>query len=324
MATKFTLELEITDKGTLKLVSTSADKTAKSLRKVSSATDKAAASTKKHAKGRNSFNRLEKGTAGITSNSTKAFSKQAQAIGGTLVPAYATLAANVFALSAAFLALSNAASLKQLELGLIAVGNVSGQNLPRVAQGLKAITGAAISTEAAMQSVALGISAGFRVDQLKDLTKVARGASLALGRDLEDALTRLVKGTAKLEPEILDELGILVRLDDAVDKYATQLGKASTQLTQFERRQAFLQETLTQGLDKFGALAKAIDPNPYNKLGAAFNDLSKAGFGFLNTFLVPVVKLLASSPTALTGALVLFGSTIIGKIVPALDTVILK
>ena len=48
-------------------------------------------------------------------------------------------------------------------------------------------------------------------------TRVARGASLALGRDLADALDRLTRGAIKLEPEILDELGIMVRLDDAVE-----------------------------------------------------------------------------------------------------------
>ena len=59
---------------------------------------------------------------------------------------------------------------------------------------------------------------------LFNLTVVAKGASVALGRDLNDAFDRLVRGAAKLEPEILDELGIMVRLDDAVRDYATELG----------------------------------------------------------------------------------------------------
>ena len=57
---------------------------------------------------------------------------------------------------------------------------------------------------------------------------------LALGRDLGDAFDRLVRGAAKLEPEILDELGIMVRLDDAVQQYATELGKSANELTSFE------------------------------------------------------------------------------------------
>ena len=47
-----------------------------------------------------------------------------------LVGAYATLAANVFALTAAFGALSRASALQQLEKALVATGNAAGANLP--------------------------------------------------------------------------------------------------------------------------------------------------------------------------------------------------
>ena len=43
-----------------------------------------------------------KGAARTSSNATKNFSKMAQGISGGLVPAYATLAAQVFAITAAF------------------------------------------------------------------------------------------------------------------------------------------------------------------------------------------------------------------------------
>ena len=55
-----------------------------------------------------------KGTGDATNNQTKAFSKMAQNMNGTLVPAYATVAANVFALTAAFGALKRAADLQIL------------------------------------------------------------------------------------------------------------------------------------------------------------------------------------------------------------------
>ena len=66
-----------------------------SLERITKSADKAAAATDKLNKKKNTYNRQEKGVAGITSNSTKAFSKQAQTVGGTLVPAYAVLASNV-------------------------------------------------------------------------------------------------------------------------------------------------------------------------------------------------------------------------------------
>jgi len=276
---------------------------------------------KKAGKGQDNYNKREKAIYQSGLSSAKGFSKMNQTIGGGssgLVGAYATLAANVFAATAAFNALSSAARFTQLEKGLNAVGAAAGRNLSFAAQKLVEVSGHAISTEQAMRSMALGISSGFSTDQMEGLTKVAKGASLALGRDMADAMDRLTRGAAKLEPEILDELGIMVRLDDATEEYATTLGKSADQLTQFERRQAFLNAILVQGESKFGQLAESIDPNPYDKLAASLDNLAKTGLNFLNKFITPLVQGLASSQGALIGTLLLFVSTIARQLVPGL------
>ena len=133
-----------------------------------------------------------------------------------------------------------------------------------------------------------------------------------------DAMDRLVRGTAKLEPEILDELGIMVRLDDAVRDYAAQLGVAKESMTQFQRRQAFLNASIEQGEKKFGDVADSIDTNPYDKLAATFADLTKSALSLVNTVLTPLITFLSSSPTALAGVLAAFGSTLIRTILPAI------
>lgn len=265
--------------------------------------------------------RAQQGVAQNTANSTKAFAKQAGTVRG-IVPIYATFAANVFAITAAFGALRRAAAVEQLTASLEKLGAVAGRNLPALAQDLRDITDSAISTEQALRATSVAVSAGFSSSQLKELTKVAKGASLALGRDLGDALDRLVRGTAKLEPEILDELGIIVRLDDATREYATALGKTAQELTQFERQQAFLNATITQGLSKYEKIAQAIDPNPYDQLSAAFDNLSKTVINFANSALTPLIKFFAQNEFALSGALVIFGSTLIRQVVPAIDEVI--
>ncbi len=271
MANEITFTVKLDDKGSLALVTKEAKKTADSLGKVEGA-------TKKANKGQDHFARGAKGVGQAGLSASKGFSKMRDSMGGSngLVSAYAILAANIFAATAAFNALRRAAQIEQLEKGLRLVGAAAGQNLPDVANGLRDITGAAISSEQAMRATALAMSAGFRSDQLIQLTKVAKGASIALGRDMGDALDRLVRGTAKLEPEILDELGIMVRLDDAVQDYADRLGLAAGQVTQFDRRQAFLNATIEQGLKKFEDLSQGVDSNPYDKLAASLADLQKA------------------------------------------------
>ena len=108
-----------------------------SLKKIGKQADKAAASTDKLNKSNDKYKKKQKGVAGATSNSTKAFSKMSTGIEGTLVPAYATLAANVFAITAAFGALKRASAASQLEEGLLFTGRAAGQNLKMVSDGIR-------------------------------------------------------------------------------------------------------------------------------------------------------------------------------------------
>ena len=292
-----------------------------SVNKLKKALDNTKKSEDAAAKSARELDRNLKGASQQSANGTKNFSKMAQGIGGTLVPAYATLAANIFAVTAAFNAFRRAAQVEQLESNLVRLGNVAGQNLRGIADDLKNITDNAIDSETALRAVAQGTTQGFSSSQLQDLTRIAKGASIALGRELPDALDRLIRGTAKLEPEILDELGIIVRLDDAADKYATTLGKTANQLTAYEKQQAFANAVAEQGLKKFGAVAALADSNPYDQLNATFQDLSKNLFEFLNTVLEPIVKFLAMNPTGLVGVVALFATTIISQLTPALAEV---
>ncbi len=311
MANEVKLTLKVDDNGSLAIV-------AKEAKGAAAGVDKLDKSSKNLNKTQGNTYRNMQGVAGTSSNLTKNFSKMQQGIGGGLVPAYAALAARIFAVTALFGVLQRSAAVTQLQEGLVAVGNAAGQNLPYVADRLKEISGLAVSTQQAMQATALATSAGFSTTQLEQLTKVAKGASLALGRDMGDALDRLVRGTAKLEPEILDELGIMVRLDDAVRDYAVGLQKSADSLTQFERRQAFLNATIEQGTKKFDDIANVVEVNPYDKLAATFDDLSKTIINFGNNALGPIVEYLSNAPGALIGILALMGKTITNELTPAL------
>ena len=312
---KVLVEFQIVQKGqSISVVQKNTEKLAKS-------TDKAAASQDKYNKQQNAgYNRQKQGMI-QTANSTKNFSKLAQSIdgvGNSLVGAYATVAANVFALSALFNALKTAAKFEQLKEGLDNLGTSSGRTLSIMAENLKEVTGNAISLEEAYRSAALGISGGFGAEELAGLAKIAKGAAQTLGRDLGDAFDRLTRGAIKLEPEILDELGIMVRLDDAVENYATVLGKASGSLSQAERRQAFMNAILEQGTAKFGEIADEVDTNVFDRLAATFGDLTKSIFGFVNAIIGVPLGFLADNALLLGAALLGFGSTLAKQIVPGL------
>lgn len=253
--------------------------------------------------------------AGGTGAASRDFAKQSQGLGG-LVRLYATFAANIFALTAAFTALSNAADTSNLVKGLDQLGAASGRALGTLAKELALASDGAISLRDSMESVAKASSAGLSNKQILALGESAKQASQALGLSMPDALNRLTRGIAKLEPELLDELGIFVKIDDATRKYGLSVGKSAASLSDFERRQAFANAVLDQAKDKFGEIK--LDVNPYSKLLAAFQNLSFAGLELVNKVLGPLVKLLAESPTAFSTLLGAIGLKLLSTAIPAI------
>jgi hypothetical protein len=178
------------------------------------------------------------------------FAAQSSGLGG-LVGAYAGAAATSFALQAAFTALSSAAAAENIVKGTNALAAATGQQGPKILKSIQDITQGQLSLADAAQQVNIALSAGFSTTQIEKLSEVALKTSRALGRDLADSMQRLVRGTAKLEPELLDELGIFVRIESAVKAYAKQNGVAAASLTEFERRQAFANAAIAEGDRKF-------------------------------------------------------------------------
>lgn len=287
----------------------------KNVNKLGAAHDEAAAKGKKH-------NDVINSGVGGANNASRSFSRLLDTVGGQnsgLVAAYATLATNAFAVSAAFTALRNAAAAEQVLAGLEAQGNRTGRTLTLAAESVKEITGAAVSSAEAMQATALFSAAGFGREELEKLTQVATDTSFALGRNLPDSLDRLIKGTTKLEPELLDELGIMTKLGEATAIYAREHNKTADSLGQFEKRQAFLNAVLAEGEIKFGGISEAAgDLKGYDKLAASFDDLTKSLFNLLNVGLLPVVNLMANNTGVLAGTLTIFAGSIRNQLIPGL------
>ena len=258
-----------------------------------------------------------RGTAEQTGASARDFANQSQGLSG-LVRLYAIYAANLYAVTAAFGALSRAVDTANLTKGMEQLGAQSGTSLGTLSQGLVAATGYAINLREAMQATVKVTAAGLGASQVERLGKVATNASQALGVDINDAISRLSRGITKLEPELLDELGLFTKLEESTEKYARSVGKTAGQITDFEKRQAFANAVLAEGEKKFGSLQ--LDANPYNKLTASLSNLVQQGLEFTNKFLIPVIDLLSRSPSALAGAIAAVGFTILKQAVPALTS----
>ena len=261
------------------------------------------------------YNKQRAATEGGTGAAARDFAKQAQGLGG-VVRLYATYAANIFAAGAAFRALSDAMNTTNMVKGLDQLGAASGQALGTLSKDLVKATDGALSMRQAMQSVVQATSSGMSSKNIMRMGEVAKRASQALGIDLADSMSRITRAATKLEPELVDELGLFTKTGKAADDYAKSIGKTTSQLTDFERRMAYSNALLAEGEKKFGAIE--IDTNPYTKLVASVKDLAQSGLELLNKVLVPIVDYLSKSPTALAVTLASIGGILLKQAIPAI------
>jgi lambda family phage tail tape measure protein len=256
-----------------------------------------------------------RGAMGATGAGARDFAKESRGLGG-LVQVYATVAANLFAVTAAFGALKDAMNTTNMVSGMNQLGAVSGVALGSMAQKFVEATDGAVSLREAMTSVTKASSAGLSNKQTLDIAKGAKQAAQALGIDMSDAVSRLTRGITKLEPELLDELGLYTKLGPAADKYALSLNKTAASLTDYERRQGFAVAVLDELQKKFGDIELAA--NPWQKLEASIRNLATAGLELVNKVLVPIANVLANNSTLLGAVLAGLAFKLLKMAVPAL------
>ena len=311
MAKKIQIDIEVN--GKMQKATLSAKKLRKELDGLEGAQDRQNKSSR-------NVERNMQGLSKRAGNTTKEFSKMQQGVGG-LVGVYATVAAQVFAVSAAFQFLKSASDVNNLIESQKALGAVSGVAYQTLTAGIREATAGQLSFAEASRAAAIGTASGLSPTQLNGLANAAKNASVALGRDLTDSFNRLIRGTTKAEPELLDELGIVLRLDTALEKYGQSIGKSADDLNAFERSQAVANEVLGQAETKFGLLEEAMDPAAFalNQFTNSFDEIvNSVKTGLIGT-LIPAFQFLAGNTAALTASLTLFALPIIRSILPNLQ-----
>ena len=211
----------------------------------SSGFDKVSKDVDKVSKSSDRLGRHQTRLGQASASAGREFSAQASGLGG-LVAAYAGAAATIFAITAAFDALNRAARAQQTIQGVNALASAIGESGPEILAGLQEITKGQLSIVQTAELANLALSSGFSADQINNLAEISLKASRALGRDLTDSFNRLTRGVVKLEPELLDELGIFTRIEPAAEKFAASIGKTVSQLC--PRRVLKSLETLIQPL----------------------------------------------------------------------------
>ena len=257
---------------------------------------------KKTTKSGDKFQKGLKGVGEQSANASKNFSKFSAGMGG-FVGVYAALAAQLFAISAAFQFLKRAGDLDALKQGQVAYASATGIAMRSLATDIQTATNSQITFQDAAQAGAIGVAAGLSADQLTRLGSAAADASQILGRDVTDSFNRLVRGVTKAEPELLDELGIILRLKDATEEYARQLNLDAQSLTQFQKSQAVANDVLGQAEEKYSRILEVVGrtPNEFGQLGVAFDNVINDIKEIISSVAGPLAKVLTDTP-ALAGA----------------------
>lgn len=231
------------------------------------------------------------------------------------VAAYAEIASSVFALTAAFNALKSVA---QFDVMLQAQDNfarATGINLKILAKTLQETTSYALDFQQAAQFSSIGRLAGFSTKQIVELAQAGRAAATILGRDVPEAMSRMFRGVSKGEPELLDELGIFIRLDRAYKDYIATIAKGQKvlDLTAWQRTQAtqYAAVKAAKQMTDGNVNAKIDD---FTTSAAIITTTLKTAMISVTNVIGPVVKFLTENTQMLAAAMLLLGGKVIGNL----------
>jgi len=133
----------------------------------------------------------------------------------------------------------------------------AGPVLSAMRTGTKGVVSDMELMRVANSSMLLGV--GKSAEEFEVLTTLAKRLGQATGRDVLSAFEDLTLGIARQQPKILDNIGLVVKVEQSYRKYARSLGISVDMLDETDKRQAFLTATMEAARKASGRLAVDTD-----------------------------------------------------------------
>lgn len=108
----------------------------------------------------------------------------------------------------------------------------------------------------ANNAMILGVSKNS--DEMAEMFDIAQRLGAALGRDTASSVESLITGIGRQSRLMLDNIGIIVKSEEAYEAFAKELGKSVDNLTDAERKQAFLNATMDSARQKLKGLGSEV------------------------------------------------------------------
>ena len=226
------------------------------------------------------------------------FSHRTRILGGTIAVMRSKLLLFNFALGFAIRALGRfavqSAKVESMERAFTTLSGAT-ENSSIAFEKLQQATNGTMSEfdlfQQANNAMILGVTKNS--DEMAEMFDIAQRLGKALGRDTASSVESLVTGIGRQSRLMLDNIGIVVKSEEAYDAYAQKLGISSDKLTDAQKKQAFLQATMESARAKANSLGEETQSTQesFDRLSASTENLVT----FLGDKLSPITTSLADN-----------------------------
>ena len=128
-------------------------------------------------------------------------------------------------------------------------------------------------------------------DEMAEMFDMAQRLGRALGRDTASSVESLITGIGRQSRLMLDNIGIIVKSDEAYQDYARSIGKTKDSLTDAEKKQAFMNATLESARKKLKTLGDETSStqDSYDRLTASVADTGAEIGEVVNNAFIPLI-----------------------------------
>ena len=197
------------------------------------------------------------------------------------------------------------AQAKQQEQAFTNLAASYGASADRILAELKRISGGTIATAELVKKAGTAMMLGIAPENIIRLMEIARATSRQTGQTVSEAFSDISLGVGRQSKMILDNLGIIVQVGKANEDYAKTLNKTASQLTDVEKKQAFMNATLKGGKDLMEKMGPIVETEADRLMKYAANiENAKIALGnFLNKVLQVATGLFSYISSMITGVI---------------------
>jgi hypothetical protein len=138
------------------------------------------------------------------------------------------------------------ARLESTMVSLRALSEATGRSFTDVMRVMSQESGGLATRVQVATGLLRGLTTTLTVDQIGKLTRAIRDASIAMGEDFNVQLPMIIKAIKQLNPAILDNIGVTVRLDQVNQRITQGYYGLDTAINEATQQNAIYQEVIAQ------------------------------------------------------------------------------